>query len=540
MIDTCKAIKKEYIHTFLIIFLIAAFVNAQALFFNADASDSLRAYGSAQILMSLGRFFGHYLDVIFEWMGFFQPFRYINGLFYLAYSSLAVIFILLALDIRDKLRGILIGVVIMTSAVNSSILVYFYTAHMYGLSFLISMIGVYLILKKKMIVLPAILIALSLGIYQAYFATIIMIVFLHQVLRLIKDDISIKAWFLETLTFGLVILEALILYVAANKLALNISGASLSGYLDMSENVVPSYNLLQILNLIKASYTLIYTFITSNSYWISDNIVNRICIAFAFFAFCIEAVIIFTKQRDIKKKALLIALLLALPLVINLPMFVDSKLYERVCLNWYFIFIIPIVLGGVIDFNAIGIRSFVKPKHLEYFLAIVICQAVISSSYSAYRNINIYTSYAKANEIAQDLVDDIEHRIANCDGFTIDKELCFIGNLDTDITNERFFNIEYSAFLYKIFNRDYSSIFKRYALLDYKYILADDVRVVNYSLDGLINGEESLNNTDEFFSINGKYSYIYSNNEKIKAMPSYPAAGCVKEIDGIIIIKLSD
>ena len=540
MIDICKAIKKDYMHTLLIIFLIAVLANAQALFFNTDASDSLRAYGSAQILMSLGRFVGHYLDVLFEWMGFFQPFRYINGLFYLAYTSLAVIFILLTFDIKDKIKSILIGIVIMTSAINSSILVYFYTAHMYGLSFLVSMISVYLILKKRKVVFPAVLIAISLGIYQAYFATIIMIIFLYQVVRLIRDDISIKNWILETVVFGVVILEALILYVVANKLALRLSGASLSGYLDMSENVVPSYNISQILSILKTSYTLIFTFISSSRYWFSDNIINRICIVLALLSFCLEVVIIFIKQRDNKKRVLLIALLLVLPCIINLPMFVDSRLYERICLNWYFIFIIPIILADVMDFNIIGTKIFASSKFVEYFAVIVMLQAVAASGYSTYRNINIYTSYAKANEIAQDLVDDMEHRIAACEGFAIDKELCFIGNLDTDITNGRFFNIEYSAFLYKIFNRDYSSIFKRYALLDYKYILSDDIRVVNYSLDDLINGDASINNTDEFFCINGKYSYIYSNNEDIKSMPAYPAAGCVKEVNGIIIIKLSD
>ena len=62
------------------IFSIGLIVNAPAMFFYTDATDSIRAYGSTQALMTSGRFVGHYLDVLFEWAGFYFPYRYINVL----------------------------------------------------------------------------------------------------------------------------------------------------------------------------------------------------------------------------------------------------------------------------------------------------------------------------------------------------------------------------------------------------------------------------------------------------------------------------
>ena len=172
----------------------------------------------------------------------------------------------------------------------------------------------------------------------------------------------------------------------------------------------------------------------------------------------------------------------------------------------------------------------------------MIVTVTVASLYSTYRNVNIYTSMSKANTLAEDIVDDIEHRIAECDGFTADKELCFVGILDTEITNGMFFNVEYSEYLYKLFNRDYSSIFKRYALLNYKYLTPDDKRVKAYSTDDIKNGT-AMNKNDEFFCVKGihvGFPTIHSNNDAIKRMPSYPSSGCVQEVNGTIIIKLSD
>ncbi len=532
MTDLKNTISKLYA----CIFIIALTANAQALFFNTDATDSIRAYGGTQAQMTSGRFIGHYLDVLFEQMGFYFPFRYINVLLYIAFTAMAVIFILLIFDIRDLLRGCLIGSIIVTSAVNSGVLVYFYVAHMYGLCFLISMISAYLMLKRRMTVIPALLIVLSLGIYQAYFATVILVVFLYQLRALIACGDDIKAWIADGVRCIIITMAALIIYILANKLALNLAGLTMEGYSNMSDNVVPSYGFAQVVKLLLTSYTLIFSFIFTKQYFFCDNVVMRLCSAVSFISFMWLYASVFIRQRSSIKRALLIALLLVLPCMINLPMFVSTEVPERICLNWYFIFIIPLILADIKEMRG--------GKVYRYMLSLLTCACVCASLYSAYRNVNIYTSYAKANALAEDIVDDLEHRIAECEGFTPDKELCFIGTLDTDLTNGTFFNIEYSEFLYKLFNRDYSSIFKRYALLDYRYLTPDDKRVARYKLSDIDAKEtDVLSKGDAFYcieGIHGGHPTIHSNVEAIKEMPSYPASGCVQDIDGVIVIKLSE
>ena len=538
MVDIKNTIKNLYAY----IFGIGLIANAQALFLNTDATDSIRAYGSTQALMTSGRFVGHYLDIIFEQLGFYFPFRYINILLYIAYTAMAVIFILLIFNVKDRLRGCLIGAIIMTSAVNSGVLVYYYVAHMYGFCLLISMISAYLLLNKKMTVIPALLLALSLGIYQAYLATVVLVIFLYQFIAITNKKVNVKVWFSDVIRCALTSMVALIIYILANKLALNLSGLSMAGYLNMSSNVVPSYQKDQIIKLLFESYMLIYHLIFTAKYFFCDNIVIRLCIAASFISFLWLYVALLMQQKSIAKRCWLIILFLLLPCIINLPMFISAEVPERISLNWYFIFVIPILLSDVTQTDQNRKYNIIIQSIHRHVTAVMIVTVTVASLYSTYRNVNIYTSMSKANTLAEDIVDDIEHRIAECDGFTADKELCFVGILDTEITNGMFFNVEYSEYLYKLFNRDYSSIFKRYALLNYKYLTPDDKRVKTYSTDDIKNGT-AMNKNDEFFcvkDIHVGFPTIHSNNDTIKRMPSYPSYGCVQEVNGTIIIKLSN
>lgn len=537
MVDIKNTIKSSYTY----IFLIGVIANAQALFFYTDATDSIRAYGSTQALMTSGRFIGHYLDVLFDRAGFYFPYRYINVLFYILFVALAVVFILLIFDVKSTVKSCLIGAIIMTSAVNSGVLVYYYVAHMYGFCFLLSMFSAYLIVKRKMMVIPAILLMMSLGIYQAYLATVILVIFLYQMLALLKDDADVKTWLVDTFRYIFTAGSALILYVVANKFALKAAGLSIEGYANMSENVVPSYSFTDIVYLLKTSYSLIFSFIFTNQYFFCDNIVARISIAFSLLLFLYLFGFSFVKTKAHSKQFLLLLLFIALPMVINLPMFVEKEVPERICMNWYFIFIIPLLFINTLDGAPIQ-RKESLAEIKKAALPLVALVMVTASLYSTYRNVTIYAGYQKANELAEEAVHDIESRIAACENFQSENEICFIGTLDVNKVNSYFFNVEYSEYLHKLFNRDHSSIFKRFALHRYKYLTPDDTRVARYTVEDMKNGTPTKEAERLYCisGIHGGFQTIHSNDRRIRQMPSYPANGCVKVIDGITYVKLSD
>lgn len=430
----------------------------------------------------------------------------------------------------------------MTSAVNSGVLVYYYVAHMYGFCFLLSMLSTYLIVKRKMMVIPAMLLMLSLGIYQAYFATVILVIFLYQMFELLKDDAEVKTWFEHTFRYIFTVCSALILYVLANKFALKLAGLSMEGYAHMGENVVPSYGFTDIVDLIKMSYTLVFSFIFTNKYFFCDNIVARISIALSLLLFLYLFVFSWAKVKVYSKKVLLLLLFMIIPIMINLPMFVEKEVPERICMNWYFIFILPLLFINALDVVTIHGKAVYLASIKKTVLPFVALVMITSSLYSTYRNVTIYTGFQKANELAAEAVHDIESKLAACEDFQTENEICFIGTLDVNEVNSYFFNVEYSEYLHKLFNRDHSSIFKRFALHRYKYLTPDDTRVARYTVEDMKNGMPTKEAKMLYCirGIHGGFQTIHSNDLRIKQMPSYPDNGCVKVIDGITYVKLSD
>ncbi len=570
MADT-KSIIKNRLCLFAYSFLLGVIINAQPLFFNTDATDSLRAYGSTQAQAGSGRFLGHILDMIFERIGFYQPFRFINVLIYIAFLAASAVLIVMILDIKRTSLSLLSVSILMSCAMNSGILAYFYVCHMYGFTLFISMLACFLIIKRRAVILPAVLLSASLGIYQAFFPTVILLIFLCQFLRLSKGDGNIRTWLLDTFRYMVIVLEALIIYIVLNRIYLSASGLSMSGYLNMSENVLPKYTPSQLMGLAAESYRFFFGLPFEDRYFLNDNILMKLSLGFFIGLFLFELIYLLIHTVDNIRRGLMLVLLILYPCFINLPMFMQGNIGERYSLSWYFIFIAPIAFYQLIHDAALGKmdgfteekaqNSYIKnendtiindksslnrniSKIFAAFTALILVFGFSGAAYGAYRNVNIYSSYIKTHEIAENVVFDLEQRLSCVEGFSPEEdEIVFLGSLDTSTINESFFNIEYEEFLRKVFNRDHSSIFKRYALHDYNVITPNDERITKFSMEefeGL--GAEDISKL-QLFCINGvhdDFQTIHSGSRELRELPSYPDSGCMRRIGDIVVIKLSD
>lgn len=537
---------KEFKTYFIYAFLFGFVVNSQALFFNTDATDSLRAYGSTRAEVGSGRFIGHLLDILFENLGFYQSFRFINVLLYLVFAAAAAALVVLIFEIKNKLFAVLIMFLIMSSAVSSGILAYFYVSHMYGLVFFLSVLSSYLLLKKDFVLLPVFLISLSLGIYQAFLPTTILVIFLYQYLKLLEENnnslSNLHAWLKKTLLYGFVTMAGLTIYLLSNRFYLKFTGESISGYAGMGENVLPDFTISRILSFVSESYRLFFSSGFSDEYFISDNLIIRLCLIFSLLILLFEIFYILRsslKERQWVKTITLSILSVLLPLFINLPMLIMTDVGERASLNWYFLFIIPITF-----YEHLGIFKNLKATLGRYVICILICVfSFISIGYSSYRNVNIYSSYIKVHEIAKDLVLEIEERIEHCEGFKSDDEVIFVGALDTQSINRYFLNEEYEEFLYRVFNRDHSSIFRRYALHSFNIIIPGDERIKEFTVNEFNEASRSELKEKDFFCVNDVHTglaIIHSSLNEIQKMPSYPLEGSVKKINGIVVCKLGE
>lgn len=554
MRDTESTIKQG-LRFFFISFLFGVIIHSQALFFNTDATDSIRAYGSTQAQAGSGRFIGHILDLVFEYFGFYQPFRFVNVLLYLALTAACAVILVCLFELENRAAGAMISAVIMSCAMNSGILAYFYVSYMYGFALLLSMTACWFLLKKRAVILPAILLAVSLGIYQAFLPTVILVVFLYQFLKMTRKETMVREWISETLQAVLVTAAGLGIYILSNKFYLNLTGLSMSGYANMGDNVLPSYSLSGLAGLVVKSYRFLLGLPVTDTYFISDNAVIRVCIGFFLCLLAAELIWFLVRAESRTKRLLLAAMILALPCMINLPMFIQEDIGERLSLNWYFVFIIPLIFGSRIMEQDSG-RATDPEKTTErgktagrgrrilvWMPALTVFFLAGAVGYTIYRNVNIYSSYSKSHEIAEHIVLDLEQRITACEGFSMEDEIIFVGNLSTKTVNKYFFNVEYEGFLSKLFNRDHSSVFARYAVHEYRIIIPDDERVESFSLEEIAAMEPGELEQYRYFcvrNLHSGYPAIHSADEEIREMPSYPSAGCVRKTGGIVVCKLSD
>ena len=552
MTDTKNTIKKNG-YVFLSALLVGILINSQPLFFSTDATDSLRAYGSTQAQESSGRFIGHILDLVMERMGFYQPFRFINVLIYLVFLAASAALVVMILDIGRRCLALSAAAVLVSCAMNSGILAYYYVCHMYGFSLFLSVLACFLLLKKRAVLAPVFLLVLSLGIYQAFFPTVLLLIFLHELTRLMDEKTEIKEWFLAVLRYMAAVLAALAMYILLNRLYLSLAGVSMSGYLGMSENVIPSYTPAMILDYIGQSFRFLAQLPFTDRYFLSDNGIMQLSLGICIGLTLLIMVRELAKAGTGLRKGLLLLLFLALPCFINLPMLMQGTVGERFSLNWYFILIVPLVwmdricpdagtVPDVLEFLTGAAES--KASRRWKIACGLLCTAVLfGAAYSAYRNVNIYTSYAKTHEIAEHVVLDVENRFADCEDYGVGDEILFVGSLDARTINDAFFNIEYQEYLSKVFNRDHSSIFRRYGLHNHRIITPEDDRVLKFSLGDFGALEEEDIRRLPYFCVTGlrdDFPVIHSGSEEIRSMPSYPDAGCVRKIDGILVCKFSD
>ena len=142
--------------------------------------DSLVFRYDAQNMIAMGRWF---LPVVCAPSSFYDlPF--ITGLMAIIFHGFGAVCICKIFDVRKNVTAALIGALVATFPTVTSVMMYNYVADGYALAFLFSCIAAMLITKEKPCYIGSVvLIALSVGIYQAYITVTIMLLLLSFILE---------------------------------------------------------------------------------------------------------------------------------------------------------------------------------------------------------------------------------------------------------------------------------------------------------------------------------------------------------------------
>lgn len=228
---TLKKINNYILPEWKICFLTAILVSLVAYFYKITNWlpnwDSLVFRYDEQNMVAIGRWF---LPVACSFSSFYDlPF--LNGIIAIIFHALSSVCICKILDVKSKITAGLIGAVIATFPTVTSVMMYNYVADGYAIAFFLSTLAaVYMTKEKPKLIIPAILVALSTAIYQAYITVTIMLVLLHLTDELIFKNTSLSAVLKRTGYMLLTGFCGVIIYTVMLKVILGIFSIELLDY----------------------------------------------------------------------------------------------------------------------------------------------------------------------------------------------------------------------------------------------------------------------------------------------------------------------
>ena len=142
------------------------------------------------------------------------------------------------LNIKKPIWIVLTSAILVTAPTFAIIVTYPYCSDSYAIAMLLSVLSVYFIYKKinaNCFVIASCIVALSLGLYQSYIGVTVTLCVIIPILKLLKNEESIKTIWIDILkSIGMVILGVIIYYILT-QLVLYLTHVKLSTYSGANE-----------------------------------------------------------------------------------------------------------------------------------------------------------------------------------------------------------------------------------------------------------------------------------------------------------------
>ena len=434
----------------------------------------------------------------------------VNGIMSIIILSVAACVIVATLNIQSVTGAVLIGVMMITLPSTASNMYYMYLAPTFALAILASVLNVYLTSKFTYgFISGAILQFLSMACYQAYFGLATSLFVLVYFLMLI-DGMNVKL----VIRKGLRSLLGLIVAMAGYLISLKF--VDLSDYKGLSSIGHTSVTDLA-LAVLRAYHRVLQYFVTAPESFMrgAPTLFNRVLVVLMLI---LTVLLIIWKKAfsEIIRGILAVILLLIMPLALGLVYVMAPELSHAstVMIYSYSVFYFFLIAG--MERLMLGTEG--KKRTVSVFLASLIFIGLILEGYSSARVIgnSYYRSYVAQNRVMQyynRIISKLEDG-----GYKYGEPMTILGGFYPDPLPVAAHSM-HGAYL---------EDFEGATLEELLFLPTHRDRFIQiwFGLDtGDVTDEkkEKLMTTSEF-----------------KEMPIYPADGCVKQIDGVWVVKLNE
>lgn len=469
--------------------------------------DSMTNFYFDQNMVTSGRWF------LMIACGFstFYDLNFVNGLLAIILISICAVYVTRFFDVKKKYSLILIPAVMATFPAVAATMSYMYTVDGYMLGLLLAILAAYVSRKYKFgFFAGMVLLAFSMGTYQAYVSVTILLCLFDIVFAVINNDDIFDVWN-KGFKYLMMGIGGGTLYFGILKICLAVQHKELDTYQGINE--MGKFNFAMIPERIAHMYTDFGAFIFKGRIFV-NNIFTMVIMSIIVSSAIVAIFVLFAKNKAFKKWYNWLILLLCIglmPFGTNIMLMMSSKVeYHLLMRMQWEVYIIAMV---VIAERTLSAFETVKDKLNIAKTITVVLIAGLCYNFLLMDNIayfNLQQQYEKTYAYCVRLLD----RIENTDGYYQGIPICLVGEvsktsypkteLTADVT-EKMRGTDGDFLLYR--GEQYEEFMKNYLGATLNILTGDYV-------------------TDMYYS------------EEYAEMTSFPDKGSIKIVNGIMFIKL--
>ena len=461
--------------------------------------------------VELGRWMLSLMGDAMEKLGFGYNLPQVNGLLYLAMLACAAGLAVSFLRVRGKASAAMIGILFVVFPSVTAVLFYKFTTFYYGIAVFLAVLAAWLLFtgNRWRILLSALCVACSMGIYQAYAPLTISLV----VLRLLKDTLTREEPVSGEIRQGLRACAALILgvvlYFAGLKAALILYHAQLSTYQGVDQ--MGQISLGELPALLVQTYRAVFLLPLEDYGRIAGTPLLRLLYGFLeLLSLGMLAVLAAARRKDRLRLLVIAGLLLAVPLALNFVMVMCSGSEIHTLMVYALVFLpsIPLIfLEEFLDAAARwrGIGTLCRKAALVLAGAMIVCYAYGANAH--------YVAMYYANRQVENYCAALVAQVRMTPGFDTDKQWAMIGRISDPLLQSDWRDAMYYGG--HCFTNDLLNQYSRMSWFE---------NYIGYEIP-LVSDQEAQE---------------LAGTEAVKQMPCWPDYGSIQVIGDTVVVKFSE
>lgn len=468
--------------------------------------DDLVGVNNFGVTFKNGRWFLWIVGAILYHIDFVYSMPWLNGLITIALLACSAGMIAVLLDMKSLVANAILGSSLVVFPSWTATLFYMFTAPYYALAVLMSVTSVFLVVKlKKGYAISVVLLACSMGIYQAYLPftatlyVVLLFLMLYEEDKNFVDIIKRAFFYLANLVAGVIV------YYILMKISLLLTNQSLNSYKGLDS--MGQFSLSRIPEIMNHIFVDFFGVFLNNNLEISYNLITKgmyFVLFVVVFWLVIQLVIVLCKKKDYMKAIEAIVLLLVYIVAINsIYIMCAEGIYSLMYFSYVFMMIFPLTLmDRHFIYSGVNKRNCMMEWGVSFVL---VCGIVSYCQYASAEYLSIHLCFEQAKSYFTTMITQIK----STDGYTDETKIAFVGK---DIQDK--------------------SLYRNDVMRKFEMSGRDKTLVEAYSRQYFL--EYYCGFTAEYTSVEG------IEEDKIKNMPCYPDAGSIQMIDDIVVVKFSE